>query len=360
MTRFAGALDVFWVGPDGAVATNWANPQVNNGKWGTPFPITPPGATHPDSQLSAVTRFQGALDVFWVGPDGAMATNWANPQVDNSNWHAPFPITGPHVARADSGMADTRHNGFVNPNIVMGRSVFAIARNGDPTDLQALFDFSVSNNGGQFINVACVEVPEGIAGVPFSGAAVLAWGSGRYRESDVYLACAPLASVAQQNAWHFLTGLDTRGNPQWSSDQRAAAALFHQPQVGELSVMRVDHLNLWLLAYNAGTPRGINTRVATTPWGPWSDVTVLFDPGWPSVGYGHFMHRPGADQVSDPGREGDFGGEYGPYMIHRYTRAVATRPGERAQAQIYFVMSTWNPYNTVLMTATIQREADTA
>jgi len=45
-------------------------------------------------------------------------------------------------------------------------------------------------------------------------------------------------------------------------------------------------------------------------------------------------------------------------MIHRYTRAVQPTSGKTVQAQIYFVMSTWNPYNTVLMTATIQREAD--
>ena len=206
--------------------------------------------------------------------------------------------------------------------------------------------------------MACVEVPEGIPKAAFAGPAVLAWGSGRYRESDAYLACAPLGSVTQQNAWHFFTGLDANGNPQWSSDQGSSVALFDQPQVGELSVMRIEALGIWLLLYNAGSPRGINARVATVPWGPWSDVTIIFDPGWPNLGYGHFMHRPGADRLSDPGQEDEPGGEYGPYMIHRYTRAVQPTSGKTVQAQIYFVMSTWNPYNTVLMTATIQSEAD--
>jgi hypothetical protein len=360
LTRLQGALDVFWIGPDGAVASNWANPQVNSGAWHTPFPISAPAATHPASHLSAVTRFQGALDVFWIGPDGAVASNWANPQVNNGAWHTAFPITAAHASNSNASVSViTRHNGYTSPNIVMGRSVFALARNGNPTDLQALYDFSVYNNGGKFINVAFAEITEGITGAPFAGPAMLAWGSGRYRQSNVYFACAPLGSVAQQGAWRFFTGVDARGNPQWTSDQRASAALFDQPQVGELSVMRLEPLNLWLLLYNAGSPRGINGRVASVPWGPWSDVTVIFDPGWPNVGYGHFMHSPGADQVSDPGREGEFGGEYGPYQIHRYTRAIPSVSGGKAQAQIYFVMSTWNPYNTVLMTATIQREADT-
>ena len=54
--------------------------------------------------------------------------------------------------------------------------------------------------------------------------------------------------------------------------------------------------------------------------------------------------------------DGEWGGEYGPYLIDRFTREVESRPPDRPQARIYFVLSTWNPYNTVVMTATIQRE----
>ena len=139
LSRLQGALDVFWIGPDGTVTTTWANPQINNGAWNIPFGISLPGAVHPKACLSAVTRFQGALDVFWAGPDGSVVTNWANPQIDDGRWHAAFPITAAHAANAAAAVsAVTRHNGFVKPNIVMGRSVFALARNGDPTDLQTL------------------------------------------------------------------------------------------------------------------------------------------------------------------------------------------------------------------------------
>ena len=84
---------------------------------------------------------------------------------------------------------------------------------------------------------------------------------------------------------------------------------------------------------------------------------VVFDPGWPDLGYRHFMHAVGGDALSDPGRENDWGGEYGPYMIDRFTKKVESGTG-RPQAQIYFLLSTWNPYNIMLMTVTIQREPD--
>jgi hypothetical protein len=67
----------------------------------------------------------------------------------------------------------------------------------------------------------------------------------------------------------------------------------------------------------------------------------LFEP-WNDGGYCHFMHTSWAfrncDSVQDPGRENDWGGEYGPYLfedIHADTPSHVT---------FYFTMSTWNPY----------------
>jgi Domain of unknown function (DUF4185) len=74
-----GGLDVFWIGPDGGVGTTWANPRVDSGNWHSPFPIAPPGAARVDSPIAAVTRLDGALDVFWIGPDGGVGTTWPTP-----------------------------------------------------------------------------------------------------------------------------------------------------------------------------------------------------------------------------------------------------------------------------------------
>jgi hypothetical protein len=115
VTRLDGALDAFWIGPDGAVATTWANPQLDSGQWHPPFPITPPGAACHGSSIAAVTRLEGALDVFWIGPDGAVGTTWANPRVDAARWHPPFPITPPGATRAASPLvAVTRFEGALD------------------------------------------------------------------------------------------------------------------------------------------------------------------------------------------------------------------------------------------------------
>jgi hypothetical protein len=358
VTRLEGALDVFWIGSDGAVGTAWANPSVDEGRWHPPFPITPPGAGRDYSPLAVVTRLEGALDVFWIGPDDAVGTTWANPGIDSGRWHPPFPITPAGAARIDSSIAAVTRSSD-DARTLMGRTVLARAQDNDLTDLVALYDVSRLDQDGKFINVACVVAAEGMQGLPFKSQSLLVWGSGRYRESDVYLACVPLNAIEDPAAWRFLTGWGLDAHPQWHEDQRLAVPLFDQRQVGELSVAWIEPLAVWLLLYNAGTPRGINARVASSPWGPWSDPFVLFDPGWPGLGYGHFMHvKDGADTLSDAGRKHEWGGEYGLYLIHRYTRGVASSDAAIRQAQVYFVLSTWNPYNTVLMTATIQRERE--
>ena len=237
---------------------------------------------------------------------------------------------------------------------VMGRSVLTRAVDGDPTSLRWIYDFSVARHGGKFVNVSCVVVDDAPDGLPFRGPALLVWGSGRYRASDAHLAAAPLATVEDAGCWRFYAGSDPRsGRPRWSTDEGDARALFHQPEIGELSVSRNAPLGVWLLLYNGGSPRGITARVAHDPWGPWSQPLIVFDPDWSHLGYGALMHvRNGPDGLSDPGREREWGGEYGPYVIDRYTRALPHRG-----AVVHFVLSTWNPYNVVQMRMVLRRTA---
>jgi hypothetical protein len=362
VTRFIGALDVFYIGGDGTAATTWANPQIDNAAWHAPFPITPPGAAGPNSPIAAVTRFNGALDVFYIGGDGAAATTWANPQIDNAAWHHPFPITLPGWTAARPGLAAiTRANGMTAGP--MGRTVLARAIDNDPTNLHVIYEMSSLPKGGRFINISCAVMPNGLSGLPFQGPALLAWGSGRYRRSNVCFACIPLNEATDDNTtqaswWYFAGENASLNQPLWSHDQQQAAEVFPDflRQVGELSVSWIEPLGVWLMLYNAPYPRGILARVATLPWGPWSDPPiVLFNPSWPGLGYGAFMHEGGSDDgLSDPGREAEWGGEYGPYVIGRYTKAGAAQK----QAVVYFTMSTWNPYEVMLMTASIQLTAD--
>lgn len=164
----------------------------------------------------------------------------------------------------------------------------------------------------------------------------------------------PLSGVEDRSSLRYCAGLDSgSGSPRWSTDEAETAPLFAHPCIGELSVAWNPFLSRWLMLYNCREPRGINFRVADQPWGPWSEAPVLFHP-WEDGGYCHFMHVSwefqNCDSVHDPGRQNVWGGEYGPYLIPSY--AV----GDDSRTTIYYVMSTWNPYNVVLMKSTLEVE----
>lgn len=247
---------------------------------------------------------------------------------------------------------------------VMGRSVLGRAREMplisglyDPTALKHVYDVSVLANGGRFINIAPCVVRGGIPGLPFGGDAVMMWGSGRYRESNVFLAVVPLRSAEVRGSWWYLTGVQG-GSPAWSHEESEAQPLFDHPQVGELSVAWIDPLRRWLMTYNAMQPAGIVFRTSPTPWGPWSDPPhLLYDSHGP-IGYGRTMHigwhdGKGTDYLYDRGRGEEGGGAYGGYIVDRYTRRV-----DNNTAEVFFALSTWNPYQVSLMAAQLRVHHD--
>jgi len=222
---------------------------------------------------------------------------------------------------------------------IMGRSV--IARSDDGRHWEKVFDLSRSH----FINVSPVVVnAQDVSGLPVkSGKVVLFFASGReYRRSSPRLACLPISEVEHPSALRYWDGNG------WSRSESDAQPLVVHEEVGEISAAWSPQLRLWLMTYNSAHPRGIVLRTAPSPTGPWSDPKILFDPQ--KDGYGKFMHiANGKDGMSDPGREGDWGGEYGPYLIPSYFKAI-----DRG-VRIYFTMSTWNPYAVVLMKADVVR-----
>ncbi|CAN5405900.1 hypothetical protein BH09SUM1_BH09SUM1_30770 [soil metagenome] len=199
----------------------------------------------------------------------------------------------------------------------------------------------------KFINCDAALVKPGEANFPFSTDAqstVLIWGSGAYRASDLYLVAAPEATFEDKSTWRYRTAEG------WSASESDAAPLFHHPQIGEFSVEWIAQLGRWMLLYNSTSPRGIVMRTAEKPWGPWSEPDLILDP-WKDRAYGEYMHiKPAPEPVdlfSDPGRENEFGGEYAPYLIPGTARGTAER------CEIFYVMSTWNPYETVLMRSVV-------
>lgn len=222
--------------------------------------------------------------------------------------------------------------------MVMGRSVLARSDNGG-RDFTPLYDFSTKH----FINVAFAKGSE---------PTLFAFGSGNYRQSDVRLAVMDEANPGDRSAIRYFAGTDARGEPTWSADEAEAAPMLDQSCVGELSVAWNGDLGKWVMMYNCGATKSqILVRTADKAWGPWSAPQVVFDAD-KDGGMCTFMHDPEGkcgDKLTDPHSPQTAGDPYAPYMIARFAKGV---PGE--QADIYFLMSTWNPYNVVLMKARLK------
>jgi hypothetical protein len=219
-----------------------------------------------------------------------------------------------------------------------------------------------------FINVSPVLVDSAeTPGLPKPGKGLLLYGSGYYRLSKVYLAYVNLDDIEKAlpieglegryrpSDIYFFAGLDTLGAPIWRSDWEnhtsAAAPLFDirgengQPaqDIGELSVIFDAKSGKFYMAYQSINDRGVIFRYAgkSSPWA-FSEGQKLF---YPEMGYGVFIHSAFLDDgLNDPGRFG-WGGEYGPYMIPQ----KFVLDSETGEETIYFVLSTWNPYEVVLM-----------
>jgi len=229
-------------------------------------------------------------------------------------------------------------------SVVMGRSVFTVQDRDDPARFDPLWDLSTSH----FINVALATAERSdFPGLPASHE-LLIWGSGKYRRSSVRLACISESRVEERSELRYLKQVDAKGKPSWSPKEEDATPLFDHDQVGELSVAWIEPLKRWLMLYNSESPRGIVMRTAERPWGPWTEARVLFNPDR-DHGYGHFMHASHVprrlDNFHDPDQPEKWGAEYGPYLIPRFTR------GDEDRCSVFFTMSTWNPYQVVIMRA---------
>ncbi len=202
---------------------------------------------------------------------------------------------------------------------------------------------------GKVIELAMHADPGTPDGLPAGGPWVLVWSSGVYRSSDAYLSIVPRATFESGKGTKYFAGPGSDGSPKWSEREADAAPVVDHPTIGDISVTWDPDLHLWLMTYDSRDPRGIVFRYASAPWGPWSDIQVIFDIQRDNGG--DFIHRPRAnDNLAGPvigqgkaNPEGVVGGAYAPYVIERFTRLDGDR------LSLYYVMSTWNPYTVELM-----------
>lgn len=205
-------------------------------------------------------------------------------------------------------------------------------------------------------HISPVVVRQGeVNGLPeHAGDGVLLFATGLFRGSKPYLAFAPADAIEDPTALRHFAGLDAADRPIWSDRETDGVPLFDQACLGEFSAGRERFLGKWLLLYTCGGGRATTyLRTADRPWGPWSMPEVLFDPLAPTRGcpfmnqtLGHAVQvaTGGCPPVSDPHTPFNLGESYGPYLIDRFTTG---EPGR--SATIRFLMSTWNPYEVVLM-----------
>jgi hypothetical protein len=262
---------------------------------------------------------------FHRGEDG----RWLPPKVPGIK-QGPFEIPSGGVSIADTMyVVFTTDHSFKK---TMGRSVVARSRD-DGQTFQVLYDLSRD----KFINVSFWSADGWL----------YIYGSGDYRKSSVYLARVKPEDVEDRTKLQYFVGMDPGQQLRWSPRETDAAPLFRHDVVGEFSVAYLEPVQRYLMLYNSKEPRGITMRSANAPWGPWSEGSVVYQP-WRDNGYGHFVHVSARsegvkDALSDPKRDNVWGGEYGPYIMARYTR------GSDGWCRIYYTMSTWNPYQVVVM-----------
>lgn len=205
--------------------------------------------------------------------------------------------------------------------------------------------------GGKFVEVEMRFTDEQIPGLSEPGPHILLWGTGeRYRQSPVYLGVVPAEQFETGRGTRYYAGLDANGVPQWAATEAEAVPVIRNVDVGEFSIIQSQELGIWIFMY------ADRVYWSETPWGPWNGPILLpIEP----IAADAFQYRRRSDPYlagptigpEDPYREG---GPYGHYMIERFTKV------DGDVLRLYYLISTWNPYEVVLMRSDFTVERDGA
>jgi hypothetical protein len=114
---------------------------------------------------------------------------------------------------------------------------------------------------------------------------------------------------------------------------------------------------MWLMLY--GCAPKIEARVASAPGGPWSAPTELLGKD-DEVGCRLIMIPAGCGNRQDfwPSRRKNgmlqSGAFYAHFVLDRFTAAAAAGSGASRSSTIYWLVSTWNPYEVTVMRTTLK------
>jgi len=268
----------------------------------------------------------------------------------------------------------------------IGRSVLAYAAPSDPLAFsQAPHNVTLyippMPNGFVYVTAAvppALPVPLGKFGAKPD---IPVFGVARYRMSIPYLAMAPQATFGAVETWRFYAGTGPNGPnwvtyQQWQSGQAngqwspppGAELYANSPNpfsgsgdercVGEHSVTWSPQLGVWLMTYTCGGAQ-VEARTAPEPWGPWSKPTMLLSAvQTPSLFCTLFWKWYGGGGcpglVSQQLPFLSFGYFYAPFVMSRYTEVAKSKNPKASAATIYWLLSTWDPYQATVMKTTVE------
>lgn len=192
------------------------------------------------------------------------------------------------------------------------------------------FDFIWKwNIDNKFVNISPIVGPDPVD--PTKEVVYLV-GSGKYRQSPVYLAYVEKKDIEDRTKYKYFKSLQNN-IPQWSNNEAEAMPIVDNVKVGELSVQWNYYLKQWLLAFFDYNASNLYFRAAKYPWGPWSEPKLVYSGTEVYDWYGYRVDRFGKQQT--------WGGAYGGYLLTGLTR--------QSGRLVYFVLSLWNPYNIFLL-----------
>ena len=102
-----------------------------------------------------------------------------------------------------------------------------------------------------------------------------------YLVQNCQLGRVALAQALDKAQWTYYAGNDSAGNPIWSSDESQAVTIFQGGAAGN-SIFYNAYLGVYMAIYSGVFSNDVYFRVSYTPWGPWSNQTLIFtgESGW--------------------------------------------------------------------------------
>lgn len=227
--------DVFWVGANGDVSSNWRDDNLDSGAWHAQFGIAAPGSVHAGSPLVATARFPQQNEVFWVGAVGDISSNWRNDNVDSGAWHSQFAIAQAGSVRADSPLC-------VVHRLPQHEDVFWVGANGDVSSNWRDDNLDSGAWHAQF----GLAVPSSVrAGSPLIATA-------RFPQQNEVFWIGAVGDISSNwrndkvdnGAWHSQFGLVPPGTVR---DDSSLAVIHRTPQREDVFYVKVDGSigNLW-------------------------------------------------------------------------------------------------------------------